>query len=186
MECGYGTQSEWNKDVNAKLQAWLTGLQSAGIDLLQYAESESAYYGHAQNLLAIPGKASVSFTVVTGLRPEDWHFSLWEPCECYARLFWALVEGKPVVPVLTARIVEAYHHFAECQDLTNRDLPGSWPSEEARIAEDLESWLLRRTDGVLAQIEEDLPLLNESDFFTKWLRIHDTLRAKAVDIIRWC
>ena len=91
-----------------------------------------------------------------------------------------------MVPVLTARIVEAYHHFAECQDLTNRDLPGSWPSEEARIAEDLESWLLRRTDDVLAQIEEDLPLLNESDFFTKWLRIHDTLRAKAVDIIRWC
>jgi hypothetical protein len=180
VESGYGTQSEWNQDMNAKLQVWLTGLHSAGIDLLQYAESEFVCYGRAPDSLAIPWKTDASIMVVTGPRPEDWHLSLWEPCESHARLFWCLVEGTPVLPRLIARILEAYP-VPEYQNLASPDLPGSWPSEEARIAEDLESWLLRRTDDVLAQIEEDLSLLSESDFFVKWYRINDILpRAETV------
>lgn len=167
VESGYGTQSEWNQDMNAKLQAWITGLHSAGIDLLQYAESESGCYGRAPDSLAIPWKTDASIMVVTGPRPEDWHLSLYEPCESHARLFWRLVEGTPVVPRLIARILEAYP-VPECQDLASPDLPGSWPSEEARVAEELEGRLLQTTDDFLAQIEEDLSLLGESDFLTKW------------------
>jgi hypothetical protein len=83
------------------------------------------------------------------------------------------------VPRLTTRIMEAYLLIAS-QDLTLHDLPGSWPSDAACVAEGLESWLLRRTDDVLAQIEEDLPLLSESDFLAKWDRIGDVLQGSAV------
>jgi hypothetical protein len=153
--------------ADAALQAWISGLHSAGVDLLQYAESESACYGHVPGLLVIPWRDDASITVVTGPRPEDWHLSLWEPCESHARLFWCLVDGTPVVPRLIARILEAYF-VPECQDLTSPDLPGSWPSEQARIAENLEGCLLTETDDELARIEEDLPLLSESDSFAKW------------------
>ena len=174
------TQSRRNEDVNTKLQAWLSGLHSAGIDLSQYAKSESACYGYVPNLLVIPWESWRSIAVVTGPKPEDWRASLWEPCESYARLFWSLVEGKPVVPRLTASILEVCSVPA-CQDPTSRGLPGSWPSEEARIAEELEGCLLTGTDEQLAQIEEDLTLLNECDFFAKWRGICRVLRIKAVE-----
>jgi hypothetical protein len=161
------TQKEERQDANAKLQAWLSGLHSAGIDLLQYAESESACHGYCPDLLVIPSEADTRIAVVTGARPEDWHLSVWEPCESHARLFWRWVEGTPVVPGLTARILELYP-VADYQDLTSPDLPGSWLSGEAHIAEKLESCFLGDTDDELAQIEEDLPLLSESDFFAKW------------------
>lgn len=179
VKAGFGTQSDWNKDVNTRLQAWLSGLHAAGIDLLQYAESESACFGCALDSLAIPWDTDGSITVVTGPRPEDWHISLWKPCESHARLFWCVAEGMPVVPRLAARIMEAYPLSAS-QDLTIYDLPGSWLSEAACITETLESWLQRRTDDVLAQIEEDLPLLSESELFAKWRRVDEMLRASAV------
>jgi hypothetical protein len=69
-------------------------------------------------------------------------------------------------------------------DLTLHDLPGSWPSDTACVAEELESWFLRRTDDVLAQIEEDLPLLSESDFLAKWDGLGDMLRGSAVVTMR--
>ena len=118
--------------------------------------------------------------VTTGHKPEDWYVSFWKPCESYAKLFWSLVEGRPVVPRLTASILEIYSVPA-CQDPTSRDLPGSWPSEEARIVEELEDNFLGDTDDELAEIEEDLTLLNESDFFAKWLGICRVLRIKAVE-----
>jgi hypothetical protein len=174
VKIGHGVPSEWNKDVSKRLQTWLLGLHSAGINLLQYAASESAYFGGAPDSLAIPWKNGGIITVVTGPRPEDWRLSLWQPCEPYARQFWSLVEGTPVVPGLAARIIETFPLSAG-QDLTSADLPGSWPSERARVAEALESWLLKETDVVLAQIEEDLPLLSEADFFEKWYEIDETL-----------
>jgi hypothetical protein len=182
----YGSQSWWNKDVNARLRMWLSGLHSAGVDILQYAESESECYGCAPNSLVIPWNPEGSITIVTGLRPEDWLVSFWQPCESHVRLFWCWVEGEPVVPGLTARILDAYYTLTQRRDPTTCcDLPGSWPSSgEVRITEELESWLLRRTDDVLAQIEEDLALLSESDFFANWYRIDDVLRAKAVDEVR--
>jgi hypothetical protein len=183
VKLGYGTQSEWNEDLNTRLQTWLSGLESAGIDLLQYAESEFSCFGSASNSLVIPWKTEDIITVATGPRPEDWHISLWIPCESHARLFWCLAEGKPVVPRLTTRIMEACLPLAS-QDLTLYDLPGSWPSDTACVAEELESWLLRRTDDVLAQIEEDLPLLSESVFLAKWDRIGDMLRGSAVVTMR--
>jgi hypothetical protein len=176
----HAAQNRCSEDVNTRLQAWLSGLHSAGIDLLQYAESESACYGYSPDLLAIPWKTDARIMVATGPRPEDWRASLWEPCESYARLFWSLVEGKPVVPRLIASILEVCSVPA-CQDPTSRDLPGSWPSEEARIAEKLEDCLLAGTDDELAEIEEDLTLLNESDFFAKWDGIRDVLRIRAVE-----
>jgi hypothetical protein len=174
VKIGHGVPSEWNKDVSKRLQTWLLGLHSAGINLLQYAASESAYFGGAPDSLAIPWKNGGIITVVTGPRPEDWRLSLWQPCEPYARQFWSLVEGTPVVPGLAARIIETFPLSAG-QDLTSADLPGSWPSERARVAEALESWLLKETDVVLAQIEEDLPSLSEADFFEKWYEIDETL-----------
>jgi len=180
VERGFWTQRESNRYVNAKLQVWLSGLHSAGIDLLQYAESESVCYGRAPSSLAIPWITDGGITVVTGPRPEHWHLSLWQPCESHARLFWCLVEGKPVVPELAARILKAYP-ISKIQDPTGRDLPGSWPSEEVHIAEDLESCLRRGTDDDLAQTEDDLILLNESDFFDKWYGIRHALRVEAVD-----
>jgi hypothetical protein len=177
---GHWTVDRCKKDVNTKLQAWLSGLHSAGVDLSQYAESESACYGYSPDLLAIPWKTDARIMVATGPRPEDWRASLWEPCESYARLFWSLVEGKSVVPRLIASILEVCSVPA-CQDSTSRDLPGSWPSEEARIVEELEDCLLRGTDDELAEIEEDLTLLTESDFFAKWPGIRYVLRIKAVE-----
>ena len=174
------THNLMNKQVNAKLQAWLSGLHSAGIDLSQYAESESACYGYSPDLLVIPSKTDLRIMVTTGHKPEDWYVSFWKPCESYAKLFWSLVEGRPVVPRLTASILEIYSVPA-CQDPTSRDLPGSWPSEEARIVEELEDNFLGDTDDELAEIEEDLTLLNESDFFAKWLGICRVLRIKAVE-----
>lgn len=182
VKFGYGTQSEWSKDLNTRLQTWLSGLHSAGTDLLQYAESESACFGCTSSSFAIPWKTDGSITVVTGSRPQDWHISLWEPCESNARLFWCLVERKPVVPRLARRIMEAYDRSAN-QDVITYDLPGSWPSEAACIAERLESWLLGRTDDFLAQIEEDLPLLCESAFFAKWDQIDEMLRALAAETL---
>jgi hypothetical protein len=176
-----GTQIEWNKDVNTRLQSWLYGLHFAGIDLLQYAKSESACFGCASDSLAIPWNTDGTIVVMTGPRPEDWHISLWKPCESHARLFWSLAEGKPVVPRLTTRIMEAYPLSAN-QDLTSYNLPGSSPSEAVCIAEELESWLLRRTDDVLAHIEEDLHFLSNSEFFAKWHRIDEVLRASPVVI----
>lgn len=175
----WGTQSDWNKDVNAKLQAWISGLYFADIDLLQYAESESAYFGCNSNSLAIPWRSDGCITVKTGSTPDDWQVSFWNPRESHARLFWCMIEGNPVVYRLTNRILEAYPLTAG-QDLTRHDLPGSWPSETAGIAEALEGWLLMRNDDVLAEIEEDLHLLNESDFRAKWYRIDEMLRASAV------
>ncbi|KAM0692525.1 hypothetical protein Q7P36_007079 [Cladosporium allicinum] len=177
----YRDQSSLNNVANVQLQAWLSGLHSAGIDLLQYAESESAYYGGAPDLLAIPLATGGIITVSTGPRPEDWHFSLWERGESYAGMFWRLIEGNPLFPGLTTRIIEA-SPLSASQNPTSRDLPGSWPSEEARVAEELESWLLGSPDDELAQIEEDLSLLNEWDFFTKWSSINRILPASIVVI----
>ena len=179
-KAGHWTVDRCKKDVNIKLQAWLSGLHSAGIDLSQYAESESACYGYSPDLLVIPSKTDLRIMVTTGHKPEDWYVSFWKPCESYAKLFWSLVEGRPVVPRLTASILEIYSVPA-CQDPTSRDLPGSWPSEEARIVEELEDNFLGDTDDELAEIEEDLTLLNESDFFAKWLGICRVLRIKAVE-----
>ena len=176
VKFGYGTQSEWSEDLNTRLQTWLSGLESAGIDLLQYAESESSCFGSASSSLLIPWKTDGIITIATGPRPEDWHISLWISCESYARLFWCLAEGRPVVLGLTTRIMEACLPLAN-QDLTRHDLPGSWPSDTACVAQELESWLLREPDDVLAQIEEDLHLLSESDFLAKWDRISDMLRS---------
>lgn len=183
VKFGCGTQNEWNEDVNTRLQVWLSGLHSAGIDLLQYAKSESACFGYALNSLAIPWKTDGTITIATGPRPEDWHMSFWKPYESHARLFWCLAEGKPVVPRLTAWIMETYSP-SENRDLTVYDLPGSWPSEAACIAEALEGWLLRSTDDVLVQIEEDLPLLSGSDFFAKWHQIGEMLRVPTVVTMR--
>jgi hypothetical protein len=161
------TRSQWSQDVNAKMQAWLSGFYSAGVDLLQYAESESACYACSPDSLAIPWDTESRITVVTGPRPGDWHVSLWEPCESYARLFWCWAEEEPVLPRLIARILEVFL-FPTSQNPTSPDLPGSWPSEEARIVEKLESWLLSETDDVLTQIEEDLSLLSKADFSATW------------------
>jgi hypothetical protein len=171
---GYGTPSEWNKDVSKRLQTWLLGLHSAGIDLLQYAESESACFGFDMNSLTIPWVTGGSITVVTGPRPEDWHVSLWAPCESHAGQFWRLIEGNPVVPGLTTSILVS-RSVSERRDPISHDLPGSWPSEGVQIAEKLESWFLRRTDQVLAEIEEDLSLLSEADFLATWPRINHIL-----------
>jgi hypothetical protein len=172
-----GTLWQSNEPANKKLQAWLTGLHSAGIDLLQYAKSEYACYPHGPDSLAIPWKADAIIMVVTGPRPEDWRLSLWEPCESYARLFWCWTEEEPVVPRLTAKILETFL-LPTSQNPTSPDLPGSWPSEEARIVEKLESWLLEETDDILTQIEEDLSLLSEADFFAGWDEIYDILRLR--------
>jgi hypothetical protein len=155
-----------DKDLRKRLQAWISGLHYAGIDLLQYAKAESVCYGCTPDLLAIPWKTGARIAVATGPRPEDWRFSLWEPWEPYARQFWSLVEEDPVVPRLTVRILEAFL-LPTSQNPTSPDLPGSWPSEEARITEELESWLLQWTDDALAGFEEDLSLLSESDFLAK-------------------
>jgi len=170
----YWTRRQCNRDPNLKLQAWLSGLHSAGIDLVQYAASESAYFGGAPESLAIPWENGGIITVVTGPRPEHWRLSLWQPCESYARLFWSFVEGTPVVPELAARIIEVFPLSAS-QEPTSPDLPGSWPSQEARIAKELENWLLGGSDDddELAQIEEDLSLLSEADFLAKWRGIDD-------------
>jgi len=174
MGHGYGTQNECNQDVNAKLQAWLMGLHSAGINLSQYAESESACDGYSPNLLVIPWKTECSITVVTGPRPEDWRVSLWKTCESYARLFWCLVDGEPILHRLTAKLLEAYP-VPEHRDPNSRDMPGSWPSTRARVADELESCLLREADQELAQMEEDLPSLSKRDFFAKWYQIDEIL-----------
>lgn len=176
---GYGTQGGWNQYINERLQAWLSGLYSAGVDLLQYAETESACYGRVPDLLAIPWRTEGSIMVVTGPKPEDWHISFWRPCESYARLFWELVDGDPVVRRLTARILVAYP-VPEHQDPTIRDLPGSWPLERARVADELESCLLGGADDELAQIEEDLLLLSEADFFERWCGIGEVLESSTV------
>jgi hypothetical protein len=170
-----GAPSEWNKDVSKRLQTWLLGLHSAGINLLQYAELESAYFGFDTNSLTIPWMAGGSITVVTGPRPGDWHVSLWAPCESHAGQFWRLIEENPVMPRLTARILDAYPVPGRQDPTCSPNLPGSWPPEETRIAEEMESWLLGRTDDVLAKIEEDLSLLCGADFFAKWDEINDTL-----------
>jgi hypothetical protein len=173
------SESERNKHLRKRLHAWLSGLYSAGVDLLQYAESESACYGHCPDLLIIPWETHESIMVATGPTPEDWHFSFWHPCEPYARLFWCLVEGTPFVHRLIVRILETYYAISASQDPTGCELPGSWPSEEARIAEELEDLLLLiRTDGHLDQIEEDLSLLSEADFFAEWDHIYDILRRR--------
>lgn len=177
VKLGYGTQSEWNEDLNTRLQIWLSGLDSAGIDLLKYAELESACFGGASGSLAIPWKTDGTITIVTGSRPENWHISLWKPSESHARLFWSLAEGSPVVSTLTARIMEAYPS-SKRQDPTLYDLPGSWPSDAAYVTEELESWLLQRTDDILASIEEDLLLLSDSEFFTKWHQMGEMLRVR--------
>ena len=174
MGYGYGTQNECNQDVNAKLQAWLMGLHSAGINLSQYAESESVCDGYSPNLLVIPWKTECSITVVTGPRPEDWRVSLWKPCEYHARLFWSLVDGEPILPRLTAKLLEAYP-VPEHQDPNRRDMPGSWPSIRARVTDELESCLLREADQELTQMEEDLTSLSKSDFLAKWYRIDKIL-----------
>jgi hypothetical protein len=167
VECGHEAHSQWKKDVRITLQAWLSGLHSAGIDLLQYAKAESACYGGASDSLAILLKNGGIITVVTGSRPKDWHLSLWEPREPHARLFWCLIEGIPVVSRLTARIMESFS-LSEGEDLTSPDLPGSWPAAEACFTEEMESWLLQRTDDDLAEIEQDLSLRSEADFLAKW------------------
>jgi hypothetical protein len=169
-ESRHWTRSQWSQDVNAKMQAWLSGFYSAGIDLLQYAESESAYYACSPDSLAIPWDTESRIMVVTGPRPGDWHVSLWQSCESYARLFWCWAEEEPVVPRLTAKILETFL-LPTSQNPKSPDLPGSWPSEEARVVEKLESWLLIETDDVLAVIEEDLRLLSEADFLAKWFSI---------------
>ena len=173
------TRDGLNQYVNQRLQAWLSGLHSAGVDLLQYAETESACYGHVPDLLAIPWGTEGIIMAVTGPRPEDWHVSFWRACESYARLFWDLVDGEPVIRRLTARILEAYP-VPEHQDPTSRDMPGSWPSMRARVADKLESCLLGWADDELAQIEEDLLLLSEADFFERWCGIGDVLGSSIV------
>jgi hypothetical protein len=179
VKLGYGTQSEWNEDLNSRLQIWLSGLDSAGIDLLQYAESESACFEGASGSLAIPWKTDGTITVVIGSRPEDWHILSWNPCESHARLFWCLAEGSPIVSRLSARIIEACPSSTS-QDQTLYDLLGSWQSDAACATEELESWLLRRTGDVPTQIEEDLSLLSDSEFSTKWHRMGEMLRSQEV------
>jgi hypothetical protein len=169
-ESRHQTWSQWSQGVNAKLRAWIEGLHSAGIDLLQYAESESACYACSPDSLDIPWDTGGSIIVVTGPTPEDWRVSLWQPCDSYARLFWCWAEEAPIVPNLTSRILEALHLPAS-QTPTSPDLPGSWPSDKARIAEELESWLLQTTDDFLTEIEEDLSVLSESDLLAEWYRI---------------
>jgi hypothetical protein len=174
VRIGHGTPSEWNRDVRKRLQVWLLGLHTAGIDLLQYAKSESACFGFDTNSLTIPWVSGGSITVVTGPRPEHWHVSLWAPCESHAGQFWRLIEENPVVPALTTSILVS-RPVSERRDPTSRDLPGSWPSDGAGIAEELESWFLRKTDEVLAEIEEDLSLLSGADFLATWPRINHIL-----------
>ena len=75
---------------------------------------------------------------------------------------------------LATRIIEVFPLSAS-QDLTSVNLPGSWPSGGARIAEALERCLLGETDDVLDELKEDMSLLSEADFFAKWRGIDDIL-----------
>ena len=118
------------------------------------------------DLLTMPWNTDGQIMISTGCDPGDWSFSFWEPCESYARVFWYLVEGTPVVPDLVERILSLYSLTAN-KDQVWYTLPGSWPEERWRRARKLEEWLLWNSDDVLFSIAEDLELSGD-DFLSRW------------------
>lgn len=156
--------------ANATLKAWVTGLSRGAVDLMQYATEESSVFGCSPDLLRIPWGTDGEILISTGRDPRDWSFSLWEPCESYARVFWHLVEGTPVVPDLVERIL-SLHSLTANKDHLWYDLPGSWPEERMRRVQRLEEWLLWEKDDVLSSICEDLTALSGNEFFSRWERI---------------
>ena len=166
------TQSKKRIYADARLKAWVTGLSLGGVDLLQYAKDESSVLGCSSNMLMIPWRTDGEILISTGRDPRDWSFSFWEPCESYARLFWHLVEGTPVVPDLVEGIL---HILTANRDLLCFDMPGSWPEVRSRRIWKLEEWLLRRSDDVLLSIGDDLAALSSEDFLIRWERIAQVL-----------
>lgn len=175
------TRSARRARVRKRLRLWITGLHLTGEDLVKYAEQESSVYECGPDLLRIPWSSSASISradgeisLSTGNKPEDWNIMFWEPCESFVRLFWLMVEGRPVMPGLMEGILRA-HHFATKPDLSHGYIPGAWLSEPASYVESLDEWLLRRHEEVLAMIEEDLAMLDSAAFFAKWGRLTDIL-----------
>jgi hypothetical protein len=166
------TQSATRVYVHARLKAWITGLSLGAVDLLQYAKDESSVFGCSSNPLVIPWGTDGEILISTGRDPGDWSFTFWQPCESYARDFWHLVEETPVVPDLVERIL---HSLLANRDLLCYDLPGSWPEVQLRRVRKLEEWLLRRSDDVLASIDEDLAALTCNDFLSRWEQISEIL-----------
>lgn len=172
LRCNWSTsatQSTKRIHAHARLKAWVAGLHLGAVNLLQYATQESLVLGCSPDLLTMPWNNDGEIMISTGCDPGDWSFSFWEPCESYARVFWYLVDGTPVVPDLVERIL-SLHSLTASKDQLWYDLPGSWPEERSRRVRKLEEWLLRRSDDVLSSIGEDLAL-SGNDFLSKWERI---------------
>ena len=163
------TVNERRKKVKARLRAWITGLYIAGVDLVQYAEQEASVFRHDLYRLRIPWKRGFEgeLLISTGRGPEDWDIEIWDQCEGYARLFWLIIEETPIMPDLIMGILETHPLAAEL-GLSHCDMPGAWQGDLAQRVEDLERHLGWETDQVLANIGEDLTMLDYAAFLVKW------------------
>lgn len=101
------------------LRTWLADLNHSCVDLEEYGRRELALSRLRNTYPAWTEKhGSVMRFSSYGPAVEDWHFLALEPTDQFAGIFWELVEkqtrlGEDSEPEL---------------DLSEMDIPGSWPS----------------------------------------------------------
>lgn len=153
--------------INARMQCWIHSVHSLGINLVEYGAREAPNLRKYFRLYANTWwNGGQTFTLSFGPQPKDWHLSLWNPCETYARHFWLLVAGEPVLDHM-ARIILTRERAMNKASIEDADMPGRWVDDGLDI-EQLKDSLMNTGDHVLDSMESDLLDFSDEAFFRKY------------------
>lgn len=154
--------------MNKRLQIWISSVQSLGTDLAKYGEREAPKLRKILRLYASTWwNGGQTFTLSVGSHPADWHLSLWNPCETYARHFWQLVTGEPVLDHMARSILDRKRRI-DTISFDGADMPGGWHDSCHSAIEKVKDSLMISGNFVLDSMESDLLNFSDEAFWRKY------------------
>lgn len=154
--------------INERLHCWISSVHSRGIDIVQYSAREAPQIRKYLRLYAsIWWNGGHTFTLSVGPHATDWHLSLWEPCETYARHFWQLMTGESVLDHI-ARGILVRKSAMNTVLFDDADMPGAWRDGCHSAVKQLQDSLMISDNFVLDSMESDLLNFSDEAFFKKY------------------
>lgn len=154
--------------MNKRLQIWISSVQSLGTDLVKYGEREAPKLrGYLRLYGSTWWNGGQTFTLYVGPNPADWNLSLWNPCETYARHFWQLMTGEPVLDHMARSILVRKGAMSQFP-FDDAEMPGAWRDGCNSAIERVKDSLMISANFVIDSMESDLLNFSNEAFFRKY------------------
>lgn len=140
-------------------------LHDAGVDLAAYAENEIRLIKRI--LMRVFLKFNITCRLLYGPEPDDWGIEIGAPGEAYAEYFWRGIEAAPIGEELAVKVLDLVHRVKH-PGVEQCDIPGSWQCERDEPIWNVKGWLAYMMDRDMAQMEMDLEVLDDEEFYEEW------------------